>query len=212
MLFFDGENVSNVARVTITMETVNDHAPVLDLAPFAPVFTEGNFTAHVLHGVNITDTDVGLGENIQMAIVSVLPGSPDAATESLDVDNTTLASVGLSRSFDNGTLYLTGNASVSAYETLLETVTYRNSAEEPTPGLRQIKFVVHDANFASNAQIVNLTVHVINDQTPVLDLEGTRTSASNHSTVFVEEGDPVAIAGHNATIIDLDSDVSPLAL
>ena len=58
----------------------------------------------------------------------------------------------------SGTLTLTGAASVAAYQTALESVTYQNTSSNPGSATRTVSLQVNDGNVSSNIATKNITV------------------------------------------------------
>ena len=199
---FDGYIYSEEETVLIFFQSLND-APVLD--PNGP---EPGFKHTVYFVEDMTDAIDVLSNNFTL----------------IDVDNSSLAYIRviLTDTFDGDQefirIYISGNyyqnqtlllspdvinsSSVGAFENILATVEYVNTAEEPTAGTRNITFIVSDGIDRST---VYTCVQVIarNDR-PVLDLNGNETDGVNFSTTFIDSGGPVPITSQNVIIIDND--------
>jgi hypothetical protein len=111
-----------------------------------------------------------------------------------------------------GTLTLTGNASVAAYEAALQAVTYVNSSDDPNTGARTISFKATDTDDAeSNVATRSVAITAVNDP-PVVDLNGNGPGDGiDSSAAFIETSLPdVPGSGAkdfaaNATVSDPDN-------
>ena len=90
------------------------------------------------------------------SMTATLSGVLDGTSEILaaNVSNTSITS-----SYANGVLKLSGVASPADYQTVLKTVTYKDTAASPTAGVRTIAFVVNDG--IVNSLPATATVSVI---------------------------------------------------
>jgi len=129
-------------------------APVLGGMPgTALAFTEGGAAAAVAPALTVADPD---SANLTGATVTI---SQNYATGE-DVLAAT-ASGGLTVAFtpSTGVLTLSGTASKAVYQTVLQSVTYRNThTSAPNPASRQIRFSTTDGVNASNQPIREVTV------------------------------------------------------
>lgn len=82
-------------------------------------------------------------------------------------------------------LRLTGPAPASHFEAVLRTLTYDNSADEPTPNptpSRTISFVVRDDSFTGRTAYTTILFNYTND-IPLLDLNGDSDPANGLDVV-----------------------------
>ncbi|MEZ6095179.1 MAG: cadherin-like domain-containing protein [Pirellulaceae bacterium] len=91
----------------------------------------------------------------------------------------------------NGTLTLTGTATVDQYETVLRSVRYENTSEDPTASIRTVTMVVKDGDGNSNSQTRDINVVSVNDA-PVLDNTGTMSLVSITEDDINNNGNSVA--------------------
>lgn len=131
----------------------------------------------------------------------------DAITLS-DVDNTTMASAaadistnfqsgedslqftnqnGISGSYSNGVLALTGTATSAQYQTALRSIKYANSAGTPVSSTRTVRFRVYDGATYSNYVFRNIQFSATNN--PPVITQGTSTSVT-----MDEDGSPTAFS------------------
>ena len=94
-----------------------------------------------------------------------------------------------------------GSASISNYITALQ-VRYLNNASNPTPGPRNVEFIVSDGDLSAVA-MAEVTVVVVNDA-PLVDLNGPLSQGVDYQTSFTEEGPAVNLVSSSATISDSD--------
>ena len=183
----DGQLGSTPVNRTVRVIPVND-APIVTLANTTITYTE-NQAALLLDGnLNVSDSD---SSNLTSATITI---TNFAAGDVLDV--TIPSGVSISKTFSNGVLTLSGTATVSTYQDLLRSITYRNPSENPSGGDRTIRIVVNDEFEASTPVERTITVVPVNDA-PVVTASG--------STTYSENSPGVAIA-NALTLSDVDSD------
>src|SRR3954452_20748353 len=96
-----------------------------------------------------------------------------------------------------GVLTLTGSASVADYQTALQSVTYENISENPTPDPRTIRVQITDSSGASSVPSTrDVYVSPVNDAPVVTPSAG--------STAYTE-GDPATAADGALTVDDVDN-------
>jgi hypothetical protein len=153
---------------TISITGVND-APVLDLdsddssaaggLDFQTTFTEDSGP------VDLVDVDLSLSDvdsaNLQSAIV-MITNLQDPGSEIITFD-TTGTSVNGSYDSGTGTLTLTNLASVADYKTVLKTLQYENTSQNPDNTARIIQITVNDGTDDSNPAYSNVTITPVND-------------------------------------------------
>ncbi|EMI57701.1 LamG-like jellyroll fold domain-containing protein, partial [Rhodopirellula sallentina] len=102
---------------------------------------------------------------------------------------------GITSSYDSGTgtLTLSGTASLSEYETVLQSVTYANSSDAPDTSTRTISYIVNDGDGNSVAMTHDVAITAVNDTPAFNNLAGGNT--------FTEGGAAVVIDS-DATIFD----------
>jgi hypothetical protein len=94
-------------------------------------------------------------------------------------------------------LTLTGSASVADYQTALQSVTYENISENPTPDPRTIRVQITDSSGASSVPSTrDVYVNPVNDAPVVTPSAG--------STAYTE-GDPATAADAAVTVGDVDN-------
>ncbi len=198
---------TGTASGSITIIPVND-APVLDLngstggTGFTATFTENGAALAIVGtsgGTGLTVNDV---DSANMLSATVQIANPlDGAAEVLAANP---SATGIAVNYDSGTarLTLTGNRSRANYQTVLRTVTYRNTSENPnTSAARTINFQVFDtAPLGSALAAATVTVVATNDA-PALVLAVVPS---------VNEDTPLSV-GALITITDVDAAPSETA-
>ena len=86
-----------------------------------------------------------------------------------------------------GILSLSGTDLVSVYQTVLRSVTYENTSENPDPSPRDISIVVNDGTDPSNVIAIGITITPVNDL-PVLTVAGPFNYTENSGAQVVDSG------------------------
>ena len=204
----DGESLSTPVQSLIYVQRINDR-PLLDLDVNAPdlnnyvTFVEGQGPILLANAsvVGLRDND---DQYLQSATVTIL-SAPDADHEVL---NASTNGTDILVEYDNVTftLYLTGNASIEDYHTILSSVTYENLYSHPgrpDERERQVSFVVSDETNSSSPAVAFVAFDGVNDR-PQVDLNG-NAAGVNFWTVYLEEMTPVRVVADTAFIHDEDN-------
>ncbi len=151
----DGTAGSAPANKTVTVTAVDD-APVVTTAVGATAFTEDGGPVVVDPGVTVTDAD-----DPSLASATVTITNPqDGAAEVLAATTC----VGITVTPGLNSLSLSGSATVAAYQTCFQSVTYDNTSQDPTPSpSRVVRFVANDGTASSNNGDKTVTVAATND-------------------------------------------------
>ena len=180
--------------IAITVNPVND-PPALDLdannsttggADYLTAFTDGGPAVDIVDtDVLITDDDIGahLGDGHadepRHRRCSAFNGAPPPGITASAYDSAT------------GILTLTGTASLAAYQTALQQITFDNTGTTPSTDTRVIDMVVNDGASNSNTAKAFIQVEVVNNSAPVLDLDANDSDGSvrnTYRTTFTENG------------------------
>ena len=196
--------------IAITVNPVND-APALDLDANNSTTPDANYLTGFTDGgpaVEIVDTDVLItDDDTELTSATV-------TLTNHDTDDVLVAGAlppGITASaYDSATgiLTLTGTASLAAYQTALQQITFDNTGTTPSTATRVIDIVVNDGASNSNTAKAFIQVEVVNNSAPVLDLDPNDSGGSVRSTfrtAFTENGAPVPIADVDTSITDSDS-------
>ncbi|MCE4224898.1 tandem-95 repeat protein [Methylobacterium sp. C25] len=189
---------TETAIVTVTVRPVND-APVLDLSAsgsgtgYATGYTERAPGVAVVGGdVSVTDID---SANMTSAKVVITNGS---AGDTLAIEGSLPA--GISASFDPATytLTLTGSATKTDYQAILQQVRFSSDNHDPSTVTRTIAVTVNDGGLDSNAAATTVTFAAVNDP-PVNGVPAGQSLAEDTPLVFS------AARGNGITIADVDA-------
>ena len=198
LLANDGVNNSSIAGVTISVNAVAS-APVLDLNgadagfDFQTEFTQGIEPAFLSdESLTLTDAD---STNIASAVVSIM-GRLDGQHEVLALDTET---AGVTSTFADGVLTLTGPASLADFRQVLSNVTYENRAFRPTAGTRTVSFMVNDGTNNGTAAHTEVDVFPM-DHAPFLDLNGPEKSGIDIETEYQEGSGAQSVVAPTLTI------------
>ena len=128
---------------------------------YATTFTENGTSVAIASGPGITDNGTTL---ISAMIVLTNWHTGDALTISgtLPAGITSAAPVLVG---DDLTLTLTGNASLSAYQTAIQQVRFGSNSDNPTADARIIQVTVNDGLFSSNLATTTVNVVAVDDAT-----------------------------------------------
>lgn len=154
---------------------------------FATSFTENGTATLASSGLKITSSN----SNMTGAIITIA-NFVAAQDELLFVNQN-----GITGSFNNGVLTLTGTTSIANYEAALKSINYRNLSDNPNTSDRQIQFVVLDGAQASAPATTTLSITAVNDA-PILTVPGMQSVAENSS---------IAISGISLNDVDANNTI-----
>ena len=229
----DGDKESYVAVANVSFVGTND-VPYLDINGEAVgqnnvvEFREEEDPALLVDAnLIVRDEDNDTLASITVQIMNI----EDPGKEFLAVQNVTLEAEGtqsipsvvqlrsifplVSYNLSTGTLIISGLATVDDYETVLRTVTYENTADEPVLADRTILFTLNDGDLMSSPVFATVKMIPINDSPrfnnisviqPTIDEDQVNNPGMTvHEMAFnlIEDDDENAIRG--IAIIDVDS-------
>ncbi|MCB0657136.1 MAG: cadherin-like domain-containing protein, partial [Saprospiraceae bacterium] len=114
----------------------------------------------------------------------------------------------------NGSITLTGSASVANYQTALRQITYINTSDNPIPATRTVSFTINDGDLNSNTVVRDVNVIPVNDCPVAVDDdfmtdEHTTTSSGN---VLVNDTDVelnmLAVSQVNGSAASVDMSIN----
>ena len=186
---------------------VTNNAPTLDLNGQLP--GQDNEVTFIEQGppVLLTTPDLILldVDNELLAYVNItLSPYPDYNDESLYVD-ASISNVQVEQ-ISPFVITLLGPALAENFTAVLQTLQYRNNADEPTPAQRNITVTVSDGDLMTEARTI-VNIQFVNDQ-PQLLLAG---PDPGNGVEFTEEGGPVLLSP-TPTVIDPDSNLIELRI
>jgi len=208
-IVYDSEDASLPAYAAIAVQLQNDNCP--DLSINGERNSMAMYVEHsgglVITGLSLqlTDPDNGMIESAQ---VTITPAG--TCRECILRVNTSFNNVGITQTFDQSTLNITGPASIADFEAVLQTLEFEDRANEPDASSVTITVTVSDGDDTncpltspSNTITINLMIIVVADQAAEFYPNGVNESFT-YETVFVEGGNPVPIVGMHAIIVDSD--------
>jgi hypothetical protein len=185
----DGLNTSPPQTITV-VATPPNAPPVVSPASATLVYTEDDGPRALDANLTLSDAD-----SAQLTSATI---SFSAGYSNLEDVLTFTNQLGITGSYDaaNGTLELTGNASLDDYQTALRSITYTNSSNTPSVADRTITITVSDGTDSSTPVTRTITITAVNDAPVVTTATG--------SVNYIVGGSPVVI---DPTIIvdDVDS-------
>ena len=165
----------------ITINDVNE-PPSITLSTGNVAYTEQSGAVAIDPGLRVLDADSARLTRATVAIGNYAPGQDQLSFT---------ASGGISGSFDaaTGILTLTGNATVSAYQTVLRSITYTNTSTSPETRDRVIRFTATDEGNATSTS-VSRTIQItpINDAPTVTTSGGALSYTENAGAVAIDPG------------------------
>lgn len=191
-----------VATTSVTFNLVND-PPVVDLngpqpgvnftvnfeegsppiAAFSPSLTVSDVDSQLLNSAFVTLTSIDREEGLQIDTQSF----PESLSYSLSANESEVSII--------------GSVPPNTYSTALQSISYYNSAEEPTEGSREIRVFVNDGESNSSLTVSIVVVNTVND-IPVLLINDGVTS----SVEYVEESSQaVGVVTGEVSISDNDN-------
>ncbi|MFG0254274.1 MAG: PKD domain-containing protein, partial [Rhodopirellula sp. JB053] len=132
-------------------------------------FTIGSGSVVVVDSdATITQGDDANIDSLTVTLAGILDGTDEVLTA--DTSGT-----GITASYDDGVLTLSGSDTVANYQQVLRTITYDNTAGSPTVGSRTLTFHARAGVTLSDAAVTNLTVQTPPNQVPTIDIGGPYT-------------------------------------
>ena len=195
---------SNIEYIIVTVEVINDRAPVITTASHPFYYQEHRVTSSPMEidiheNLTVSDPDSGNLEQewIEIEIINPLNGIEYEMVYAIENDQVMV-------NYTDDVLILQGPATVEEFQNVLSTLTYVNTAEEPILEERIITITGFDGLFYSEEENISIVIIAENDP-PVVDLNGPAIDI-NYLTEFEEGGLPVAIANTSSlTITDNDN-------
>ncbi len=198
----DSNGDTSTATVTVTIDGIND-APILSDFSSNAVFRVADSPVQVDTDSAISLTDVD-DANLDSATISIT-NLQDVGNELLAVD-TSGTNIVATYDSDTGVLTLTGSDTLANYQSVLGSLTYENTNESFTEGVRNIEVVVNDGEDNSNTQ--STSVIVTND---LFTNEDDTVDFNNVSqSQFDDTANPYAALDGNDVVILPDAGNQPV--
>ena len=187
--------------LTLSVVLLNDNPPIVVLVTSNSIpYIEGSgdlaFASEA--GLTISDADNNQLFPLQSSSVT-LEGVSDTGMETLGYNASTLPpGVGVTSSAQLE-LQFSGRATVQEYMTLLRSLTYSNTAPEPSPGNRSISITVSDG-LQQDVTVVIIIVVLVDDNPLMIQV--------NTSQLIFTEGDMSLAVGlmSGVSLVDADRD------
>ena len=146
---------------------VPSQAPVVTPSGGSSTYTEDTPATTVDPSLTLSDADSSMLFSASVAITGNFATAEDLLTF------TPIGGITGTYSAVDGVLRLSGTGSVADYETVLRSVKYQNTSNDPTGASRTIAFSVRDnADVKSNIGLRTVNVTAVNDA-PVINPPGT---------------------------------------
>jgi VCBS repeat-containing protein len=193
-----GQSATTTKPLTVTVTPVND-APVLDLntadgadqTGYALTYVENGKPLSIAGNVSITDVDNATLKGATVTLTNAQAGDVLAISSQFGIKATVSGIV-------NGqiTITLSGEASKASYEKIIQSITYKNTSDNPSTADRTLNVQVNDGQSEhnlSNVATTTISVTAVNDA-PVVDLNGPFLPGNNTVTLpYVENAAPVKL-------------------
>ncbi len=166
----DGETNSNVGTTQLSVNGAVNTPPTISSGAAAPFYVSGDLV------INNTIV-VGDAEGV-ISGATITIGSGFQSTEDLLLFDDQNGITG-NYSSSNGTLSLTGSATVANYQAALRSVKYRNATASPSTDDRIVTFSVTDGGTP-----VSITTTITINKPPVIKAPEKKTAASNGNVAF----------------------------
>ncbi|NJL22668.1 MAG: calcium-binding protein, partial [Leptolyngbyaceae cyanobacterium SM1_3_5] len=190
LMVSDSSFTSTPVRRSLRVVAVND-APTISLSSEAIVFAPSTGAAPIATGIVLSDVDSATLSGTTVSIEGF------TAQDLLRFTNQN----GITGTFANGVLTLSGRATIAQYQTALQSIVYSNSA--PNGATRTLRLQVTDGTTPS--EIVSRPLRAVtNNRSPVLDLNGA-PAGTGFSAVYRLGSPPVRITSPQLTLQDVDS-------
>lgn len=195
---------SNPVIITITVSEVNQN-PILDLdrnafgTGFSAIYTEDTPAVRIV-GASVVTTDNNLSIVNCLAVIT----NPQDTSEILSVN--TLSYSGITAITGPNAVSISGTAIAGAYATILDTLSYQNTNQNPTyTVIRKVVITCTDsAGHTSLPVFSDVQVIPVNDQPIVYVGGGTNRNYAVPGT-FTEGDGPTSIVPSTLNIQDVDS-------
>ena len=197
--------LSSAAQTTTVAITAVDAAPVLSNVAASASYTEQGAATTLSSGTVVSDAD---NATLASATVSISSGF-------LAGDTLTAATAGttITASYDGatGVLLLSGSDTLAHYQSVLDSVTYASSSQNPTnfgaDTSRTISWVVNDGTLSSAAQTTTVAITAV-DAAPVLSNVAASASYTEQGAATTLSSGTVVSDADNATLASATVSIS----
>ena len=196
--------------VFIYITDSNDNTPALFIANPLTTYKEESGQVPIVKGLRIVDPD---SSPLTMATITFnLPSCPsndnfnvvcannpvcmELCEEGLILNTTLLNNLSVNYIANDlkFIINITGSGSTSVYQQLLSSLTYINTLDEPTSGVRTVDLVVQDGTSMSDILQLNISVLLVDDHCPLVHTQSTSIIyRENTGSLFVGQLDSISI-------------------
>ena len=177
----DADGETDTATVTVTVSSTVNNPPVVTNVPDIS-YTENDAATSILSGITISDSDSTNLSSVVVSIAGYLPSQDVLAFLTAGTSVTASTSV----TGNTWELTLSGGADINEYLSVLNTLTYENSSENPSSSPRSITVEAYDDQFNNlfGTDAGSIAVTPVNDAPDVFDgsvfiLDGTNDNPLN---------------------------------
>ncbi len=158
---------SNTQTRDINITAVNDAPVEASIEGSALGYTENAGAVAITSTIAISDVD---DTHIESAVVQIT-GNYANGQDVLAFTNQN----GITGSWNatNGTLTLSGSATLGQYEAALRSITYTNTSDNASTATRTVSFTVNDGSANSNTQTRDFNITAVNDAPVEASIEST---------------------------------------
>ena len=188
------------AVVNITVLDVNDNRPQLAPSALQITFTENAGPLSVLSGLSASDADTFPLYNLSVDLM-LLGGLSAPRSDALLINSSTLLQSLSIAGRGTHSITVSGAGSIALYNTIMQSIQFNSSADEPIATNRLLSVSISDGTFISTTSQVTVLVAYINDHAPQLRA-GNRTA--NFSANFTEDGTAITIFSQASVLTDAD--------
>ena len=158
------------------------------------IHTENGTATGITGNLSVGDVDDALIESATVTISNNYTAGEDLLSF--------VAQPGIAGSFANGVLTLTGSATLAEYESVIHSVKYSNSSENPSAATRTVEIRVNDGDVDSNVLSRDVEVIPVNDvpvvsgvETASLQYQENSGAAAVSSTLVLSDIDDASLNG-----------------
>ena len=153
----DGAGSTTPGTFNFTVTAVNDAPVAANIENTDAAYVENAAPVQVTNAITFSDVD---DTDLESATVQITGGfvapkmfwrSPVSLTSRELIDGIT------------GILALSGSATLAEYQTVIRSVTYANTSDNPNTADRTVSFTVNDGDLDSNTQTRDITIEAVND-------------------------------------------------
>src|ERR1051326_5509921 len=187
-------NLSTAQTETVSITAVND-APTLTGTAASASYTENGASAVLSPSVTVSDVD-----NLKLASATIsITGGSFAGDGDVLAANTAGTSITASYNSSTETLVLTGSDTLADYQSVLDTITFSSTSENPTNfgsnATRTVTWVLNDGSGSFNlstAQTETVSITAVNDAPTLTGTAASKSYTENGASVVLSPSVTVA--------------------